>query len=394
MRNPQRIHLNPESGHWTPDNTYLQRHISAAVAYCVWQYYEVTGNQEFLTMYGAEIFFEIARFWASVAEYNEALDRYEIKGVMGPDEFHTGYPDRPDSQPGLDNNAYTNVMATWVLTRAADLLERLSPHRKQDILRRLRISEAELELWDAISRKMRIVFHDDGIISQFEGYEDLEELPWDDYREKYGDIQRLDRILESEGDSPNRYKLSKQADVLMLFYLFSSEELSGLFDRLGYPLDPEMIPRNVAYYAQRTSDGSTLSHIVRSWVEARSDREGSWRRFLEALNVDIGDIQGGTTTEGIHLGAMAGTVDMLHRCYMGIETRSDRLYFEPVLPRDVRDLSVAIRYRQQKIVVTVNHSRLTLDSLPRAAPEITVCYKGDERVLNAGERIVYELSQD
>jgi alpha,alpha-trehalase len=333
-------------------------------------------------MYGAEIFFEIARFWASVAEYNEAIDRYEIKGVVGPDEFHTGYPDRPDSQPGLDNNAYTNVMAAWVLTRAADLLQRLSPHRKRDLLRRLRISDAELELWDAISRKMRVVFHDDGIISQFEGYADLEELDWDAYRDKYGDIQRLDRILESEGDSPNRYKLSKQADVLMLFYLFSSEELSGLFDRLGYKLDPDMIPRNVDYYARRTSDGSTLSHI-----------EGSWRRFLEALTVDIDDIQGGTTTEGIHLGAMAGTVDMLHRCYTGIETRSDSLHFAPLLPRDVRELSVAIRYRQQQIIVTVNHSSLTLDSLPGSAPAITVCYRGDERVLNAGERIVYALSQ-
>jgi trehalose/maltose hydrolase-like predicted phosphorylase len=357
----------------------------------VWQYYEVTANQQFMTMYGAEMFLEIARFWASVAEYNEARDRYEIKGVMGPDEFHTGYPGRADSEPGLDNNAYTNLMAVWVLARAADLLERLSPQRKDDILKRLRITDSELEQWDEISRKMRIVFHEDGIISQFEGYESLEELDWDAYREKYGDIQRLDRILESEGDSPNRYKLSKQADVLMLFYLFSAEELGGLFDRLGYRLDPQMIQRNVEYYARRTSDGSTLSHIVRSWVEARSDREGSWRRFLEALSVDIDDIQGGTTTEGIHLGAMAGTVDMLHRCYTGVETRNDKLYFAPALPRDVRELTVAIRYRQQRIVVTIDQVSLTLQSLPRRAPAITVCCRGDERVLEPGERIVYEI---
>ncbi len=389
----QLIHLNPKSGNWNPDITYLQRHVSAAVAYCVWQYYEVTGNQAFLTMYGAEMFLEIARFWASIAEYNDAIDRYEIKGVIGPDEFHTAYPDRPETEPGLDNNAYTNVMAVWVLVRAADLLERLSPHRREDILKRLRITDEELELWDAISRKMRIAFHDDGIISQFEGYDELKELDWDAYREKYGDIQRLDRILESEGDSPNRYKLSKQADVLMLFYLFSAEELSGLFKRLGYEFDTELIPRNIAYYAQRTSDGSTLSHIVRSWVEARSDREGSWRRFLEALTVDIGDIQGGTTTEGIHLGAMAGTVDMLHRCFTGFETRDDKLYFAPTLPRDVREMSVGIRYRQQRIIVTIDQSKLVLESLPRRAAAITVCYRGEDRLLNPGERVEYELSQ-
>jgi len=387
----QRIHLNPKSGRWTPDITYLQRHISAAVAYCTWQYYEVTANQEFLTMHGAEMFLEIARFWASIAEYNEDLDRYEIKGVMGPDEFHTGYPDRIESEPGLDNNAYTNVMAAWVLMRAADVLDRLSERRRQDLLRRLRISADDLNEWDAISRKMRIVFHGDGIISQFEGYGDLDELDWDAYREKYGDIQRLDRILESEGDSPNRYKLSKQADVLMLFYLFSADELNGLFERLAYTLDTEAITRNIDYYAKRTSDGSTLSHIVRSWVEARSDREGSWRRFLEALMVDIGDIQGGTTAEGIHLGAMAGTVDMVHRCYTGFETRDDKLHFAPTLPPDVRELTVSIRYRQQHIAVRIDHTRLVLDSRPSRAAAVTVSCRGDERRLHPGERIEYEL---
>ena len=387
----QRIHLNPKSGHWTPDITYLQRHISAAVAYCTWQYYEVTANQEFLTMYGGVMFLEIARFWASIAEYNEALDRYEIKGVMGPDEFHTGYPDRVETEPGLDNNAYTNVMAAWVMMRAADLLERLSPRRRQDLLKRLRISDEELALWDAISRKMRIAFHGDGIISQFEGYDDLEELDWDAYREKYDDIQRLDRILESEGDSPNRYKLSKQADVLMLFYLFSEEELRAVFERLGYTLDADSIRRNIEYYAERTSDGSTLSHIVRSWVEARWDREGSWRRFLEALTVDIGDIQGGTTTEGIHLGAMAGTVDMVHRCYTGFEPRDDKLHFAPSLPPDVKQLTVAIRYRQQRISVTIDQTTLVLESLPRRAEAITVSCRGEERQLRPGERIEYAL---
>ena len=387
----QLIHLNPQSGHWTPDITYLQRHINAAVAWSVWQYYQVTGNQEFLSLYGAEMFLEIARFWASATDYVEAEDRYVIRGVIGPDEFHTSYPDRDPDSPGLDNNAYTNVMAAWVLATAGKLLDQLSPHRKQAILRRLQISDDELDRWDRISRRMKIVFHDGGIISQFEGYADLEELDWDAYRQKYGDIQRLDRILESEGDSPNRYQLSKQADVLMLFYLFSAEELAETLERLGYATDPDLIPRNIEYYAQRTSDGSTLSHVVRSWVQARSDREGSWRRFLEALNVDIGDVQGGTTSEGIHLGAMAGTVDILHRCYTGFETRNDVLYFAPALPQDVRELRVAIRYRLQRILVTIDQTRLVLESTPLKAGPITVSCNGEERVLHPGERTEYPL---
>jgi hypothetical protein len=111
--------------------------------------------------------------------------------------------------------------------------------------------------------------HADGIISQFEGYDALEEFDWDGYRERYGDIHRLDRILEAEGDTPNRYKVSKQADVLMLFYLFSADELALLFEQLGYPFDHETIPKNVEYYLARTSHGSTLSQVVHSWVLAR-----------------------------------------------------------------------------------------------------------------------------
>lgn len=101
-------------------------------------------------------------------------------------------------------------------------------------------------------------FQGDSIISQFEGYDALREFDWEGYQTRYGNVQRLDLILEAENDNPNRNKLSKQADVVMLFYLFSSEELGELMARLGYPLGYDTIPDNVNYYAARTSHGSTL----------------------------------------------------------------------------------------------------------------------------------------
>ena len=117
---------------------------------------------------------------------------------------------------------------------------------------------------------MRLCFHGDGIISQFEGFDDLEELDWEDYRARYGNIQRLDRILESEGDTPNRYKLTKQPDTSMLFYLFSTEELTELIERLGYDFDASLVRRNIDYADQRTSHGSTLSHMVHAWLFSRA----------------------------------------------------------------------------------------------------------------------------
>ena len=166
---------------------------------------------------------------------------------------------------------------------------------------------------------MFVPFHDDGIISQFEGYEKLRELDWEDYRTPVRQYSASRSILEAENDSANRYKLSKQADVLMLFYLFSAEEIGELFERLGYPFEYETIPRNIAYYAGRSSHGSTLCRVVYAWVLARSDRQRAMDFFAEALQSDVSDIQQGTTAEGVHLGAMAGTVDLVQRVSTGIE---------------------------------------------------------------------------
>jgi trehalose/maltose hydrolase-like predicted phosphorylase len=237
-----------------------------------------------------------------------------------PDEFHDGYPDA--AMPGLNNNAYTNIMAVWVLCRAMEVLDLLSDVRRGELTTRLGISSEEIARWNDISLKMYVPFHDDGIISQFEGYDTLREFDWQNYRTRYGNIQRLDLILEAENDSPNRYKLSKQADVVMLFYLFSSEELGELFTRLGYLLKYDTIPKTVTYYAARSSYGSTLGRVVYSWVLARSDRPRSMTFFAEALQSDVTDIQQGTTSEGVHLGAMAGTVDLVQRVSTGIEVRT------------------------------------------------------------------------
>jgi alpha,alpha-trehalase len=388
----QRLHLNPKSRRWVPDNTYRQRHISAAIAYNVWYYYEVTDDHEFLYFYGAELLLEIARFWASIATYDESLDRYEIKGVMGPDEFHTAYPDAdPETEGGLDNNAYTNVMAAWVLVRALDVLDELPDDRRRQLCEAIGIADDEIEQWDEVSRKLKIPFHDDGIISQFEGYEKLKEFDWAAAREKYGDVQRLDRILEAEGDTPNRYKASKQADMLMLFYLFSADELALLSERLGYPFERDTIPQNIDYYLDRTSHGSTLSWMVHSWVLSRATRPGSWEMFCQTLDADVADIQGGTTAEGIHLGAMAGSIDILQRCYTGIEPRANVLHFNPSLPEQLDRLSMRVRYRRQILDVEVDRQMLKITSRRFTAAPITVAYRGQFREMSPGDSYSFRL---
>jgi trehalose/maltose hydrolase-like predicted phosphorylase len=346
----QQLHLNPVSGHWIVDSTHLQRHVGAAVALNVWQHVQATGDLDFLRFYGAEMLLEIARFWASLVTYNRVLDRYEIKGVVGPDEYHDAYPG--NAEPGIDNNAYTNVMAVWCLCRGLEVLEVLPPVLAEEVRERISLTEAEIERWDEISRKMRVCFHE-GVISQFEGYEDLEELDWAGLRQRHGDIRRLDRILEAENDTPNRYKLSKQADVTMLFFVLSAEELASILNRLGYPYDPDLIPRTIAYYRQRNAHGSSLSRLVDAWVESRLDREASWKVFTDVLDVDVLDTHNGTTQEGIHLGVMAGTLDLLQRVYAGLETRDDVLRLHPAIPSELRSLAFEVRYRRHVVAIRV-----------------------------------------
>jgi alpha,alpha-trehalase len=385
----QNLHLNPESGRWTPDNTRLQRHVNAAIVFNTWQYYQVTGDSEFLSFYGGEMILEIARLFASMTSYNQTRNKYEVRNVMGPDEYHDRYPEA--EVPGLHNNSYTNIMAVWVLCRALDVMKMLPDDHRTELRQVLHIQKQEVEHWDEISRNMYIPHHDEGIISQFEGYDRLEEFDWERYRLKYGEIQRLDRILEAEGDTTNRYKVSKQADVLMLFYLFSSEELRQLFRRLGYPFKYETIPLNIKYYLSRTSHGSSLSRVVHSWVTARSDREKAWEWLQEDLKVDIDDIQLGTTPEGIHLGAMAGTVDLVQRVYTGIETRGDTLFLNPCLPAKLEGLGLRIFYRGHSLDIRISHKNLTVSSQQGIAPSIKIGVRKKRHTLKPGHSIKVQL---
>ncbi|GAA4833643.1 glycoside hydrolase family 65 protein [Kitasatospora terrestris] len=384
-----RVHLNPLSGRWLPDHSHLQRHVGSAVAYNVWQYYQATGDLDFLAEAGAEMLLEIARYWSSAARFDPGRGRWSIRGVLGPDEYHDAYPWAPG--PGLDDNAYTNVLASWVLARAADALDVLPGYRRDELTERLALDAAELERWQDVGRHLHVPFHE-GVISQFDGYERLSELDWEGYRRRYPDLRRLDRILEAEGDTVNRYRASKQADVLMLWYLFSAREVRELLRRLGYPAGHELLRRTVSYYLRRTVHGSTLSSVVHAWVLTRSDRRASWRHFRDAVTADLRDVQGGTTREGVHLGAMAGAVDLLQRCFTGLEVREDALWLDPRLPSAIPSLEVELRYRGHwGVLVAVDRRSVTVGLREGRQAPVEVRFRGAPTTVRPGESYTFRL---
>ncbi|MGH3718398.1 MAG: glycoside hydrolase family 65 protein [Pseudonocardiaceae bacterium] len=389
----QVVHLNPLSGQWHPDHSHHQRHVNAAIFYNVWQYYQATGDVAFLRDYGAELMLEITRFWASIAHYNPERDRYEIHGVMGPDEFHERYPGTGEA--GLRNNAYTNLMVAWIADTAPRVLDLLPASRRAALRVRLGLTDDELRTWGEMSRTMFVPFHSDGaddVLSQFEGYADLEELDWGRCRAEHPNIQRLDRILKAGGDDPNRYQLAKQADAVMLFFLFSGDDLRELLERLGYDPDPDLARRTIDYYDQRTSHGSTLSLVTHAAVLAGLDPESSWERFLVALESDVGDVQGGTTKEGIHLGVMSGTLDLLLRSYAGANVRDGVLHFDPTLTDRLDGLTFPMQFRGTSIRVSISGDALTVRTLAEGFSRPVRISIGDEvRELAAGDEWVAPL---
>jgi trehalose/maltose hydrolase-like predicted phosphorylase len=125
--------------------------------------------------------------------------------------------------------------------------------------------------------------------------------------------------------------------------------------------------------------------VADTWVLARADRPGSWDAFTGALATDVADIQGGTTAEGIHLGAMAETVDVLQRCYTGIELRGDVLWLEPRLPMPLRRLRLFVRYRAQSLAIELERDTVSVRAMHCVAPSVRVAVNGQIHHVAASE---------
>ena len=384
----QLLHLNPLSGEWGPDYSHLQRHVSLAIAYNLWNYYWITKDEEFLSQFGAELFLSISLFWSDIAEKNSDTGRFSISNVMGPDEFHETLPG--SDNPGLRDNAYTNLMVAWVLNRAFDILEQLPEQDKTRIFDTLKINADELNKWKDIKQNLTIHLSEDGIIEQFQGYFNLQELDWEGYKKTYQNIHRMDRILKSEGLSPNDYKVAKQADALMLFYNLSETTVSSLLSQLGYNPPDNLLSKNLHYYLQRTSHGSTLSRLVHAYLaDQAGNHELSWKLYQESLRSDFLDIQGGTTGEGIHLGVMTGTILFAIRTYAGLDWTGKQLKLNPNLSPGWKQMEFNLSFQGSRYYFQISPKQVKVKVESEAPMNILV--KNQETTLTPGAWEVIEF---
>jgi len=350
----QIMHLNPISGEWGDDYSSLQRHVSLAIAYNIWQYFNITNDVKFIEDYGAEMYLEICRFWESKTSFNSETNRYSIDKVMGPDEFHESYPDAKEG--GITDNSYTNIMTVWMLSKASKMLNAMSNTSKEKLADKINFKDTELDHWADIQNKINLIINDKGIIAQYDGYFDLKELDWDHYINKYKDIHRMDRLLKAEGKSADDYKVAKQADMLMTFYNFDNEEVNNILKNLDYKLPDDYLEKNLNYYLKRTSHGSTLSRVVHAQLANIIDNKKlSWELYEDALTSDYKDIQGGTTAEGIHAGVMAGTVMIAISTFAGVDLRGELLKVVPNLPVHWKKLEFSLVFKNTNYNFVITH---------------------------------------
>lgn len=313
MGNPVRI--------WTGD---IECHITADVAYAVAQYIEYAADEAFFADYGAEILLETARFWASRLEYNSGLDRYELRDVIGPDEFHEH----------VDNNYYTNALAQWNLRASMQYAARMAgdhPQQFAALLDKIHMTQAEIDGWDAIAGRIYLPLSTKGLLlEQFEGYFQLEDPPITAFDENH-------MPLWPEGvdiTDLNRYQLVKQADVIMVMFL------------LGDAIDLATKEANYVYYEKRTMHKSSLSPSMYALMGMMTGHpENAYTHFLRTALVDLSDNQG-NSAEGLHAASAGGTWMAMVHGFLGVYVDGEgMLHVAPKLPEGWQSVRFPIVYR-------------------------------------------------
>jgi len=305
----------------------MEHHIVSDVAYGVSHYFQATNDEAFMLKAGLEMMLEAARFWASRVTYNHKRDLYEIKRVIGPDEFHEG----------VNNNAYTNEMARWNLKKTKALYKYFFgkyPRFVRRISRKISLKARELNTWSEIAEKMKIPFSKSkGIIEEFDGYLKKKNVIPDKMNRFFLPTLPSDIPLRDV----HKTQLVKQADVIMLMYLLP-ERFKDNEKR-----------KNYLYYVKRTIHKSSLSPSIHSIMASEvGDHTRGFLYFLFSLYADLKNTHG-NTREGVHAASLGGTWQAVVMGFAGFRIIDGMPSFEPRLPGHWRAISFRLRWKGSDI---------------------------------------------
>lgn len=315
---------------WTGD---IEIHISADIAYAAHQYWRLTGEDEWFIERGAELILDTAKFWATRAEWNAETGHYDYNDVIGPDEYHDH----------VDNNAFTNRMAQWNLQTALDTLEWLraqAPATAATLCDQLQLNPPTLAHWRTVIEKIYLPVAPDGLIEQFEGYFQRQDIDLAALEPRTRSAQALFGI-----EGCNETQIIKQPDVLMLQYLL----------RDHYATD--VVRANYNYYDPRTdhthgsSLGPAVMAIIACWMGYPED---AYEHFIRAARADLRDVRG-NAGDGIHAASAAGTWQSIVFGFAGLRLTAQGWTTNPHLPKHWK--RVAFKFYQRGQLQTVSVSQ-------------------------------------
>ncbi|MFO7820234.1 MAG: glycosyl hydrolase family 65 protein, partial [Halanaerobacter sp.] len=333
---PWRTIAGEECSAYFPAGT-AQYHINADIAYALKQYVEVTGDDQFLLDYGAEILFETARLWNDVGDYIAAKDnQFCINEVTGPDEYTAL----------VNNNYYTNAMAQVNLNYAYQVAEELkedAPEEYQAVKEKISLSADEVQAWKEAADKMYLPYDEEqGIHKQDDSF--LEKEVWDFANTPAEDYPLL---LNYHPLVIYRYQVSKQADLVLALFL------------LGDQFSLEEKKRDFDYYEAVTTHDSSLSSCIHSIVAAEIGYyEEAYEYFMETARMDL-DNYHNNSQHGVHTAAMAGTWMSVVNGFAGMRVYDGALSFAPYLPEEWDSYKFRITFKERRIEVEVKEDEVT-----------------------------------
>ncbi|MCX7709205.1 MAG: glycoside hydrolase family 65 protein [Clostridia bacterium] len=333
----------------------MEHHITADVAYAFYQYFRATDDQDFMKAYGLEVMIETARFWVSRCDYSKDKNCYEIKDVIGPDEFHEG----------VDNNAYTNYMARWNIQKAIELVKCFKERYRSDynrIAEKTKLADEEIESWSQIEARIYTPFDKETKrIEQFDGYFNRKDYKIRAYDENDMPVWPEGADLFNLGKT----QLVKQADVVLLTMLLRED------------LDEETIRINYEYYNQRTMHKSSLSPAVYAVAGlAAGDPSKAYPYFKRAVYTDLLDNQG-NTSHGLHAAAAGGTWQSVVFGFAGMHVdKEGYLCFSPQLPEGWKELSFKTYWKGRILNISISKRHVNVRPEENSDQELIIKIHG------------------
>ncbi|RLD13259.1 MAG: glycoside hydrolase family 65 protein, partial [Caldiserica bacterium] len=345
-----------------------EHHITGDIGYALIFYFRMTQDYDFMLKYGLEMLFEIARFWNSRLEYNRRRKFYEIRKVMGPDEFH----------PDVNNNTYTNFLAKYILEEAVKTYKFFSfkfGKRFKKVIKRISLKKNEVMEWEKKAESIFIPCKR-GIIESFEGYLKLKKYPLPHLNKHF-----LPEFPSVPLSKIHRTQFIKQPDVVMLFALFP--------DRFSF----EEKKRNFLFYEKRTLHKSSLSPSVHSLVAAQLGMETFAYRYLKlSTNVDLQDVYG-NTSEGIHMANAGSCWQTFVRGIGGVREEEGTLLIQPHLPKHWKEISFKSFFKGILIEFFINHEKVKLKVLSSLSEPFYVIVYGKKIKIGVKREYVFSRKE-